>query len=75
MIKVGQVWSNIFFPSLTQVVTCVDEIEKTVFTIYKDGSSEKHSVSEYIQALQMNKLIAAYPSWIEAVNSKEFKGE
>lgn len=65
MIRVGQVYTNY---GKKYVVT---NFEKKVHLINKDGKGQARS----IDAIHPMTLIATYPTWQEAVNSKEFNDE
>lgn len=69
MIKVGQIRS---FDVVEFVVTKYDTLTDRFDCIYKTGETDNWSKA-YIE--EYGKLIAEYPTWQEAVNSKEFKGE
>ena len=43
--------------------------------IYDDGYNVSYPIREDSNLFIFDKLIAEYPTWQEAVNSKEFKGE
>jgi hypothetical protein len=68
MIKVGQIREDIYE---LYVITHYRIEESLYSVIYKDGDVRAWSVS----SLEDDKLIAEYPTWQEAVNSKEFRGE
>lgn len=74
MIKVGQVYELPFFKSPVVVIRIEPKYERQfdwIYLITNDGQQERlwrKSVEETL------KLIAEYPTWQEAVNSKEFKG-
>ena len=69
MIKVGQIYKqpndNLFVVSYTN--------ENEYHILYSDG----YTASYYYETscISFDTLIAEYPTWQEAVNSKEFKGE
>lgn len=65
MIKVGQIYTNY---GKTYVVT---NFENKVFLLNTDGKCQGRSIDD----VQKMTLIAHYPTWQEAVNSAEFKGE
>ena len=72
MIKVGQIWKQengeVF------IVTFVEKHDEDAFGIYKDGYTASFSIREnWASSFIFNELIAEYPTWQEAVNSKEFK--
>lgn len=72
MIKVGQIYKpkNNDNKDAIFVVTKTEKITDFYYVMWNDGSLFHHNVSEdYLE------LIAEYPTWQEAVNSKEFKGE
>ena len=72
-IKVGQIYKrvdDIYVITKTFYNGCSGEYR--AYVVYNDGTSDDWSyefISEY------SKLIAEYPTWQEAVNSKEFKDE
>lgn len=51
------------------VVTFSDEFD--ICVIYNDGFTE----SECLEDFDLGELVAEYPTWQEAVNSKEFKND
>ena len=73
MIKVGQIYnSDEGIYVISKVWFNAAEDENWSYVIYNDGNSDCWSdnfISKY------SKLIAEYPTWQEAVNSPEFKGE
>lgn len=70
MIKVGQVWQTVNKYKIVVTSTKAESYEGEVCIIYSDGytfdTSNKNSFN-------FDKLLAEYPTWQEAVNSKEFK--
>lgn len=72
-VKVGQIYNSdegIYVISKVRFDAVVDV--NWSYVIYNDGTSECWSdyfISKY------SKLIAEYPTWQQAVNSPEFKGE
>lgn len=70
-IKSGQVWQQengeIFVLSLAE--------DDVVYAVYSDGYSASYSSEEDSFSFIFGKLLAEYPTWREAVNSKEFLGE
>ena len=73
MIKVGQIYKD--RDNETFVVTYINNA-KLVSMLYTDGSLRFDFIggsSGYFQ--DYCELLAEYPTWQEAVNSKEFKGE
>ena len=76
MIKVGQIYKEKELPNWRKyeksiyVVTCIDFNQ--VNLISPDG---KVDIVSYDWLKEDCELIAEYPTWQEAVNSKEFKGE
>lgn len=70
MIKVGQIYTYKNQPYvITKVTQETPYKEGTACCLYQDG---------YVEELwdvnaAANPLIAEYPTWLEAVNSKEFK--
>lgn len=79
MIKVGQIWDKYKDDNTLRSKVCVTYIYYysnggvEVDYITKDGICFSHD-DEYFLRLH-RKCIAEYPTWQEAVNSKEFKGE
>ncbi len=74
MIKIGQVYKS----SVTDTIMVVTSIGyHTVSTIDTYGEFEKWIYKNLIEICNNGiwELIAEYPSWQEAVNSPEFKGE
>lgn len=70
-IKVGQVWQQendeIF------VVTFIEKYDNDAFLLYTDGYTSSTYISkDYNPPFIFNKLLAEYPTWQEAINSKEF---
>lgn len=71
MIKVGQIynqWNDEIF-----VVTLIDNGAYSV--IYKDGFTVTYDDKELDFLFNKSELIAEYPTWQEAVNSKEFRND
>lgn len=71
MVKVGQIWrcdGNIFV--VTKLRTHIFDSSEWFDCIYVNGETDDWSV-KYAEAY--GKLIAEYPTWRAAVNSKEFK--
>ena len=70
MIKVGQVYKT---PSYSRyIITYVGRYN--IYLLYDDGYSMEYAISS-MRNNHDDKLIAEYPTWQEAVNSPEFKGE
>lgn len=68
MIKVGQIYRNKCFSNIKIVIT--QENLAGFNIIYTDGSVQKSvKVDEFDDIFE---LITEYPTWQEAVNSKEF---
>lgn len=71
MIKVGQVYKS----SLTDTIRVVTSIGyDTVSTIDTYGDCEEWIYDNLVKCCNWE-LIAEYPTWQQAVNSPEFKGE
>lgn len=70
-IKPGQIWQQengeIFVLTLAE--------DENVYVVYLDGYSTSYSGEEDNYFFIFDKLIAEYPTWQEAVNSPEFRGE
>jgi len=64
-IKVGQVWE---FNKTIWIITSINEDWVCLITNKGLAATEK-------KELITGNLLATYPTWQEAVNSKEFKGE
>lgn len=70
MIKVGQIYkSNLTFA--IRVITFIDDSEVSI--IHPDGYVDRWSFDDIANSNW--ELVAEYPTWQEAVNSPEFKGE
>ncbi len=69
MIKVGQIYKqqNGEFFVITQIFHL-----KYMSVIYPDGYVQVYDLEEKNQDFLFHKKIAEYPTWQEAVNSKEF---
>ena len=68
MIKVGQIYRNKYFPNIKIVIT--QENLAGFNIIYTDGSVKKSVKVDEFDGSWIFK--AEYPTWQEAVNSKEF---
>lgn len=79
MIKVGQIYKD--EDGILFVITWYDDqwVNPEIGTIAQDGYTMKNDMTS--RDINLNdfgthyKLVAEYPTWEEAVNSKEFKGE
>ena len=71
MIKVGQVYQSIKQKDKRFVVTSYNEYDWKSYVISSEGVGSCRWKSD----IGKMELIAEYPTWQEAVNSKEFKGE
>lgn len=75
-IKVGQIYkskNDIGFMLITKT-TPIDEVHIIVHLIWNNGTTDcLNGIHKDIPIY--GELIAEYDSWIEAVNSPEFKGE
>lgn len=69
MIKVGQIWS---FDGVKIVVTKYYTLTDRFDCIYETGETNNWGK---VYTEEYGKLVVEYPTWQEAVNSKEFKGE
>lgn len=68
MIKVGQIYRNKYFPNIKIIIT--QENLAGFNIVYTDGSVQKSvKVDEFDNGWIFEK---EYPTWQEAVNSKEF---
>ena len=70
MIKVGQIYKTP--PGSRYVITFMGTYN--VYLLYNSGYSMEYSISSMKNNYD-DKLIAEYPTWQEAVNSKEFKND
>lgn len=70
MIKVGQVYKTEFIPSV-KVISYIDDDFDEVSIIDSDGFVDRWKFDDFENCKW--KLLAEYPTWEEAVNSKEFK--
>lgn len=74
MIKVGQIYTdNEDVYVVTNVWTNIFENEEYFCSINTDGDVNFNNLVSYAE--KNDKLIAEYPTWQEAVNSKEFKND
>ena len=73
MIKVGQVWQDTHNPECNVVITRAYKFSKAKLYdyIYPDGTTVSEDDEYFIKVGR--KLIAEYLTWVEAVNSEEFK--
>ena len=77
MIKVGQIWQNPQNKTDTIAITSIDkragrkQSDWLFSYIWNDGETVCADDDFFIK--RSRKLIAEYPTWQEAVNSKEFK--
>ena len=70
MIKVGQIYKKPSGPKY--IITYMGTYN--IYLLYNDGYSMEYSLSSMKNNYD-DKLIAEYPTWQEAVNSKEFEEE
>ena len=73
MIKVGQIYKEKELPYLRKHesnIFVISSIDFTACIIYKDGTVYRGIGIKWIK--EDCKLITEYPTWQEAVNSKEF---
>lgn len=76
MIKAGQIYKEKELPYWRKHecnVFVISSIDFTACIIYKDGTVYRGIGIKWIK--EDCKLIAEYPTWQEAVNSKEFRDE
>ncbi len=66
-IKVGQIYRN----RVSNTIYVVSNMINGISTIFSDGSCGRTPETNIREAV----LIAEYPSWQEAVSSKEFKNK
>lgn len=71
MIKVGQIYQSIKQKDKRFVVTSSNKYYWKSYVILSEGVGSCRWNSD----IGKMKIIAKYPTWQEAVNSKEFKGE
>lgn len=69
-VKVGQIYEDrgVYTEKLVVSNTAINGL---VYLIFTDGSCGRRPLKDFIN--QRCTLIAEYPSWQEAVNSKEFR--
>lgn len=78
IIKVGQVWKG-NIPDFTIVITCIYKngsrkpSEWEYSYIFKGGETVAYDEMYFIK--EGRKCVAEYPTWQEAVNSKEFRDD
>jgi hypothetical protein len=78
MIKVGQIYKeNLWTYTVTHIEYGAFPDMNRVFLILRNGSMMTEAVDTFKLEVEQGfvKLIAEYPTWQEAINSKEFKGE
>lgn len=68
-IKVGQIYKS----NLTLAIRTIAFVDDEVSIINIDGSVDRWKLDEI--PISDWKLLAEYPTWREAVNSPEFRGE
>lgn len=74
MIKVGQIYTNGEYKyAVTKIWTNVWDSQKYFDSINTFGDTCFDNSARYAE--ENDKLIAEYPTWQEAVNSKEFKND
>jgi len=72
MIKVGQVWQTSNEYKVVVTSTKEEDYVGQISIVYMDG----YTTDSYEgNTFTFCKLLAEYPTWQEAVNSKEFNGE
>lgn len=69
MIKVGQIWRTLNNYKIVVTSTEEADYEGEVCILYSDGYVFNTFNDEDVY---FHELIAEYPTWLEAVNSKEF---
>jgi len=72
MIKKGQVYKHT--ENYTFVVVYINKYN-FVHILYNDDSKMMCSMKDLEEVIKACELIAEYPTWQEAVNSKEFKND
>lgn len=78
MIKVGQIYKeNRWVYTITHIENGVFRDMNRVFLILPNGSMMTEKVETFNQEVEQKEVefIAEYPTWQEAVNSKEFRNE
>ena len=70
MIKAGQIYCYKY--ARRKIIICITKIKDNgfVYVIGNNGTATHRFEGDFESYI----LIAEYPTWIEAVNSKEFKG-
>jgi len=72
IIKVGQIYKSKLTLTI-MVITQIDDAFEEVSVIASDGFVDRWLFDDIVNCDW--ELIIEYPTWQEAVNSKEFKGE
>jgi hypothetical protein len=75
MIKVGQIYKTKFLRcilAVTYIDPFIEEQENPIDDIYCISPEGEHEIMQRA-TIEEGDLIAEYPTWQEAVNSKEFK--
>lgn len=70
-IKVGQIYKQ----KNNEIFVVTQILDRDVFVIYNDGYNNSYPIDADNKPFIFDKLIAEYPTWQEAVNSPEFRGE
>lgn len=76
MIKVGQIYQEVnWLYAVTHIENSIFPNMDRVFLILQNGSMMTEAVDTFKSEVEQGivKLVAEYPSWQEAVNSKELK--
>lgn len=76
MIKVGQIYrqkSKPIWRKYEDDIFVISYVGFSIHTIYQSGIVDNTSTQRWIEG--DCELIAKYPTWQEAVNSPQFKGE
>lgn len=68
MVKIGQIYKNKYMEKIKTVITRKSLAGFSM--LFQDGSMQKGCGELYIKSRWQ--LVAEYPTWQEAVNSKEF---
>jgi len=71
-IKVGQVWGN---ANVRIAITYVDPDTDEIDYIHKDGRCASYDDRYAITSILKCKKLAEFKTFLDAINSKEFKGE
>ena len=73
MIRVGDVYEDLTGETVTCTITFISPYTVNVLGNTGGMSTFRHNAKEEADFLRNRRLIAGYDTWVEAVNSEEFK--